>query len=320
MLELLEPVASSAEALAGRLAGVSFALLAVALALHTARMAARARAWHNITRAAYPDEGLRFRHSLGAYLCGAGTNAVLPARPGELLKLALVRHKAPATAYPGLASTLLAESLFDTVTWAAVLASGIALGWTSFGGALPAPLAFLARHPWLIGTVAIAVAAIALAAHRRLGRRLGSLAAGASRGLTVLRQPKCYLRTVVSWQLAALVLRLASIVCFLAAFHLPATIATALIVLAVQSAANLIPLTPNGAGTQQALLVVAFGTGAAASSVVAFGAGAQLATVAAEVVLAAVSLVLMTGSMRWTGLAAPHEARDAATDPVPAVP
>jgi hypothetical protein len=66
----------------------------------------------------------------------------------------------------------------------------------------------------------------------------------------------------------------------------------------------MVPLTPNGAGTQQALLVVALGATAGASSIVGFGAGAQLATVAAEVVLAVVSLVLMTGSLRWRRLVA----------------
>ena len=120
----------------------------------------------------------------------------------------------------------------------------------------------------------------------------------------ILGQPRRYLRTVVSWQLAALGLRLASILCFLAAFHLPATLGTALVVLCVQSVANMVPLTPNGAGTQQALLVVALGASAGASSIVGFGAGAQLATVAAEVVLALVSLVLMTGSLRWRRLIA----------------
>src|SRR6516162_3735936 len=131
MLELLEPIGSSAEGLADHLTGVSPALLALALAFHVAKMAARARAWHNIASAAYPDESLRYRHSLGAYLCGTGTNAVLPARPGELLRLHLVRRKAPGTAYQGLASTLVTESLFDVLVAGLAVATGIALGWAT---------------------------------------------------------------------------------------------------------------------------------------------------------------------------------------------
>jgi len=301
MLELLDPVGSIAQALAGRLADASFALLAVAVALHAAKLTARARAWHNIARAAYPDERLRFRHSLGAYFCAAGTNALLPARPGELLKLALVRRKAPGTAYQGLASTLLTESVFDSVVGALAVVAAIGLGW-GLGGSVPAPVAFVAGHPWLMG----AVTAIALGGgwllRRPVGLRLKKLTVGASRGFRVLHRPGQYARTVVSWQIAALGLRVASILCFLAAFHVPATIQTTFLVLAVQSLANLVPLTPNGAGTQQALLVMALGASAGAASVVGFGAGAQLATVLADVVLAVVSLVLMTGSLRWRGL------------------
>jgi len=300
MLDLLEPVASTAESLAGRLAGVSLALLALGLALHAAKMAARARAWHNIACAAYPEERLRFRHSLGAYVCGTGTNAVIPARPGELVKLALVRRKAPGTAYQGLASTLLTESLFDTVAAVVAVVAGLALGWASLGG----PGTLLTSHPWLALVAASGAAVGGWLVWRKPGNRLRRLLAGTSRGFSVLRQPRRYLTTVVSWQVTALTVRVASILCFLAAFHVPATAGTALIVVCVQSVANLVPLTPNGAGTQQALLVVALGTTAGASSVVGFSAGTQLATVVAEVGFAAVALMLMTGSLRLRGLVA----------------
>jgi hypothetical protein len=286
MLDLLEPVAASAP------------LLALGLLFHCVRMAARARAWHNIATSAYPDAELRFRHSLGACACGAGLNAVAPARPGEVLKLALVRKKAPDTAYQGLASTLLTESLFDTVMAVVAVATGIALGWTSLSGALGG------RHVWIVVAVAVAGGLGVFAARRRAGAFVRRLTAGASRGFAVLAHPGRYIGTVISWQVVALGLRLASILCFLAAFHVPATLHTAVIVLCVQSLANLVPLTPNGAGTQQALLVVALGTTAGASSLVGFGAGAQLATVVAEVVLGLVSLLLMTGSLRWRQLVA----------------
>jgi hypothetical protein len=311
VLDLLEPVATTAASLADRLAGVSLGLLALGLALHAAKMAARARAWHNIAAAAYPEERLRFRHSLGAYVCGIGTNAVVPARTGELVKLGLFHRKAPGTAYQGLASTLVTESLFDVVVAVAAVATGLALGWESLGAPLPGPVSFLAGHPWLVGAAAAVVAGLVLALRRPAGRLLRRVTAGASRGFLVLRTPRAYLGSVASWQLGALGLRLASILCFLAAFHLPATLQTALLVIAVQSVANLVPLTPNGAVTQQALLVLALGSSAGAASIVGFGAGAQLATVAAEVVLAAVALVLMTGSLRWRAVVTPEPAEPA---------
>jgi hypothetical protein len=280
----------AAQTVAHRLAGVSFGLLAIALALHFVKLVARSRAWHNIAQAAFPEERLRFRHSFGAYLCGVGTNAVVPARSGEVLKLKLVHSKAPETRYQGLTSTLLTESVFDVVTVAAVLIAGLALGLPFFGSSVPTPLALVAGHP-LLASGAVLTLALAGAL---LWRKLPRIAGGCSRGFRILRQPGRYLTTVVSWQFAALGLRVATIVCFLAAFHLPATPQTALLVLGIQSAADLIPLTPNGAGTQQALLAVALGGTAAG-----FGAGMQVATCALEVALALVALPLMTGSLSW---------------------
>ncbi len=64
----------------------------------------------------------------------------------------------------------------------------------------------------------------------------------------------------------------------------------------------MIPLTPNGAGTQQALLVLVLGTSASASSIIRFGTGAQLVTALADVALAVAALALMTGSLRWRRL------------------
>jgi hypothetical protein len=311
MLDLLDPVASIAESLAVHLAGVSLGLLSLGLALHVAKMGARARAWHNIAAAAYPEERLLFRRSLGAYACGTGINAVVPARPGELVKLGLLHRKAPGAAYPGLASTLVTESLFDVVVAVFAVATGMALGWASLGRSLPRPVTFVAGHPSLAVALAIVAAGLALALRRPIRRVLHRATAGASRGFSVLRRPGAYLGSVVSWQLCGLGLRLASILCFLAAFHVPATVETALLVVAVQSVANSVPLTPNGAVTQQALLVLALGSSAGTASVVGFGAGAQLATVAAEVVLAAIALVLMTGSLRWRGIAKPEPAEPA---------
>src|SRR5438445_772267 len=49
----------------------------------------RARGWHTILRAAYPEaKELRPRNTVSAYLAGAGLNALIPARGGDIVKLA----------------------------------------------------------------------------------------------------------------------------------------------------------------------------------------------------------------------------------------
>jgi len=307
VLDGLESVGSLAATLAEHVAGASLLLLAAALALHLGKTLARARAWHNIVLTAYPGAGLRYRDCLGAYLCGVGVNSVAPARAGEVLKLGLVKRRAPETRVEGLATTLVTESAFDAVAGAAALTGGLALGWASLGGSVVSPLHPVLHHPWLVTAAAGGIAVAAALASRRLGGKARAFAHEAGRGLAVFGHPAQYLRAVLSWQALALVLRLGSIACFLGAFHLPVTAQATLVVLAVQCASSVVPLTPNGAGTQQALLVVALGASVAAPRIVAFGAGAQLVTTVADVVLAGASLVLMTGSLRWRGALRPAE-------------
>lgn len=297
----LEGIGAAAGSLVDRVAGASLLLLAAALALHLAKTALRARAWHSIVAAAYPQERLRYRDTLGAYVCGVGVNAVVPARAGELLKLALVKRRAPGARIEGLLSTLVTESTFDAVAGAAALGCGVVLGWASLGGSAVSPLAPVARHPLAAALVLASVGGIGAFAWRRLHGKARALLHEAGRGLALFGHPLQYLRTVVSWQAAALALRLGSIACFLGAFHLPVTPQTTLLVLAAQCASNVVPLTPNGAGTQQALLAVALG-GVATPLAVGFGAGSQLLTTVTDVVLGCVALALTTGSLRWRRL------------------
>jgi hypothetical protein len=283
------------------MAGPSVALIVAALALHLLKHVLRARAWHNIAGAAYPADRIRWRHALGAYLSGTGANAVLPGRPGELLKLGLIKRKAPHARYAGLASTLLSESVFDIAIGTTVLVFAIVAGGASFAG-MPAWGGEILAHPGLAGGLVALLAVVTFLGRRPLRRRLGSITSEAAHGLAVIGRPGVYLRTVVSWQLLALAVRLGSIACFLAAFHAPGGFRAIPLVLAVQSAANAMPLTPNGAGTQQALLMATLGGGAAAASMIGFSAGAQLATTVTDVAVAACSLLLMTGSFAWRGL------------------
>ena len=239
------------ETLVGKLDGVLLIPLAVALALHLAKLGARARAWHNIVRAAYPTDRLRFRDALGAFMAGTGVGACVPARAGQLVRLGLVRSRVSRSSVPGLVSTLIAESFFDAALTAAIaVAFLIATGPGALGGAaFPGPVG---QHPVVAGLVAVAVtmAGCGLALQRRA--RIRSLLRDARTGLAVFGQPARYLCGVASWQGLACTLRVASTYWFLVAFHVAASLHVVLLVIAVQVVAGAIPLTPGGAGTQQA--------------------------------------------------------------------
>src|SRR3954469_20557811 len=104
-VHLLQEQAASVDA--------SWALLGVALYLIA--QAVRTRGWHTILRAAYPDAtALKPRHTMAAYLAGAGLNGVIPARGGDVVKIWLLPRRIPDSRYPTLAATFVPETLFET--------------------------------------------------------------------------------------------------------------------------------------------------------------------------------------------------------------
>jgi uncharacterized membrane protein YbhN (UPF0104 family) len=302
------------EMLVGKLGEVSLIALAVALGLHLAKLGVRARAWHNIVRAAYPKDRPRFRHALGAFLAGAGVGACVPARAGQLVRLGLLRSRVSSSSFPGLVSTVIAESVFDAALTALIAIVVLIIGGSGAvgGGSIPGPLG---QHPVIAGLAAVAVtlAGFGLAVQRRA--RIRSLLRDARIGLAVLAQPVRYLREVASWQALGCALRVGSTYWFLIAFHVPASLHTVTLVIAAQLVAGAIPLTPGGAGSQQAILVAALSP-TTTSTVLGFGIGTQVSTLLADLVLGGVSLILMTGSLRWSRIA--HAAQPSSVeDPSP---
>jgi uncharacterized membrane protein YbhN (UPF0104 family) len=108
---------------------------------------------------------------------------------------------------------------------------------------------------------------------------------------------------------------------FLRAFHIEATLGTALTVLVVQSLSTLLPFTPGGAGAQQAVLVFALAGSGSTSALLSFSVGMQVATVLANVVVGFGAIALMLGTLRWRSrVQADNEAAraEAAAAPEPA--
>src|SRR3954452_12913790 len=170
------------ELLLHRAASVDPLLAAVGIVLYIAAQAVRPRGWHTIIRAAYPDAtGLRPRHTMAAYLAGAGLNGIIPARGGDVVKLWLVHRRIPGARYPTLAATFVPETLFET-------AFGIGLViWALSMGFLPVPVSrgelphvdvsFVIAHPILSAAGVAGLVAAGFAVYRLLRRRVADLAA-----------------------------------------------------------------------------------------------------------------------------------------------
>jgi uncharacterized membrane protein YbhN (UPF0104 family) len=278
---------SMTEGASDRLAGVSPALLALGLLLHTLKLAARARAWQNVLRASFPRRRVGYRDAAVPYFAGVGAGAVVPLGGGEVVRVALAKTRLRtgecAASTATLVGSLGVEKVLDFVVALVVIASATTIGALPHG-ALHGRLAFGAS-PIGLG----AVAGAALLAALVVWLRRAALTASARRllrGFAVLRRPGRYATTVASWQLLSWALRFASIVAFLEAFHVSGALTVAPIVLAIQLLAGAIPLTPGGAGTQQALLAAALGSAA----LVGFSAGTQAATMLVDVALGTVVL------------------------------
>ncbi len=88
---------------------------AIALLCLLAMQLARAWAWRNVLRAAYPDQRIPFLPLAAAYLAGAGINAVVPAHAGDVTKVFLVKRQIPDSSYPAVTSSFLVQTVFDTI-------------------------------------------------------------------------------------------------------------------------------------------------------------------------------------------------------------
>jgi uncharacterized membrane protein YbhN (UPF0104 family) len=293
-------IGAAVETFAARLSQVSLALLALAIALQVCNLLLRATAWRAVLAAAVPSQRVSWRHVTGAYMAGTGINGVVPARGGDVARVVLACRTVPGSCCSLVASGLLVETLLDG------LIGGMLVGWAVWSGAVP--LQQLERRPpGGAGMVVVALSAIVGAGLIAAGRarpRLRRIVRDMRRGLAVLATPRTYLRAVAAPQLAAWSARMAAMYCFLHAFHIHAGLGQTALVLVAGSVSTLLPLTPGGIGTQQALLVVALAGVATPAAVVSFSLGTQLVMTVVNVAVGGTCMGLLLGTLPWRGAAA----------------
>ena len=267
MVDFVESVWGSArhavELVVTDVAEVAPGWAAAGVLLHVLHQVVRTRGWFNIIRAAYPDaRDLRARDVTRAYLAGAGLNGVLPARGGDVVKLYLIRRRARGTRWSTLLGTFVPETLFETAVGVALVAWALAMGF------LPVPrsphelpsvdVSLFIRDPLLSAAGAALVGLALVLAYRLLRRRGRTLLSRLRMGLAILGRPGDFVRGVVAWQALARLIRLGSLACLMAAFALPVTAATVVLVMAAQGGGRIIPIGPASAGLRIAMLSYGF--------------------------------------------------------------
>ncbi len=296
---------NAAEAFFENLSRIEWSALALALVLLLAMQLVRAWAWRNVLRAAYPGAPIPFLQLGAAYLAGAGINAIVPARAGDVTKVFLVKRQIPDSSYPAVTSSFLVQTVFDTTIGVLVLLYAITQGLLPEPPRLPNlpafEIAFWAEHPQVfLITVAVLLVAIAIGIYL-LAHRVRRFWDRVKQGLAILTQPRRYLREVWAWQGVGWLCRFAAFWFFLEAFGIGGSVGNVLLVMSVQAISTIIPFTPGGAGAQQALLVATL-HGPTRAAVLSFSVGTQIAMAAWSVVLGFTAMILVFRTTDWRGL------------------
>jgi hypothetical protein len=236
---------------------MSWSALGGAAALQLVAGIVRVRAWFHVIRHNCPEaSGVRYRDVVLAHLGGSGFNAVLPARAGDAVKVALVSRRVPNRRLAFLASTLvppaLVEAAFTMLLLAGLLVASVVSVATLTSALPPVHMALV-----IVGAVCVAVV-LALIFRRRLRRIVEEVRAG----LAVLGRPGIIATRIVPWILAGRVLRLLAFALVLIAAGMSFGLGPALALMALQGA------TPSAGAAATAarialLATVLAGTGAA---------------------------------------------------------
>jgi uncharacterized protein (TIRG00374 family) len=245
---------------------VSWRWIAVGVVLNLLSVLARAWAWNLTIHQAMRPPLPRFPLVFSAFGVGLLGNAVLPARAGELARVAVLRRHLPhgRGTSATLLGTVFAHRLFDLFP--------IAL--------LVVYVALTAKLPhWavtglvVLGLVGLGLLAVAVLSARRAhlvphgARTARRLLAMARQGLAVLRTPVAALAAILL-QIAGWVLQLLAVWAITVAFDLDVPLPAAALVLLLVNIATVFPLWPGNVGLLQAAVAfpltqygVFYGTG-----------------------------------------------------------
>src|SRR5262245_59146358 len=301
-----------------RLAEIAWPAMVIALAFYLAHLLARTRAWQNVLRAAYPDRKVPYGRITGAYLVGAGINSFIPARIGDAVKIFLAKRSIRKSTYPAVVSSFFVGSVFDTAAGILVFIYAITQGLLPQPPELPDlaafDITFWAEHPQVLLFVLTALGIGIVTAFALLARRVEAFWDRVKQGAIILADPPRYLTEVASWQGLGWILRFLSFWFFLEAFHIGGSFQNVMLVMSVQAVSTLLPLTPGGAGAQQALLVATL-VGPGPIAVLTYSVGQQIAIAAWTALLAVAALVFVFRTLDWKGLirSASNEAEKHAT-------
>jgi hypothetical protein len=280
------------EAAGEQLAALDPRFLFVALVLQLGSLGFRAVIWRNVLAAAYPDRRVPLASVAGSYAVGVALNAFLPARGGEIAKLALVRSRIQGSTIPTIASTLSLVLLLDTVLGGVLLLILAALGTAPIPPVPSVGILPIAAGGALLGA--------GLLVYRFCPRPARSFFAHLAQGAAIMRTPGRYARTIAPFQLAAWTCRIGVSFFVLYAFGIHAGIASAAFLVVLNGLSTVIPV-PGGVGTQQVLAAYALRGFVPLAGAVSFSIGLQVGVTTVNTLVGLTAMMLMFRTFRPFG-------------------
>ena len=277
-----------------RIGDVPVYWLVLALALKTVESALIGLTWRNILRAAYPKADLSFKTAWGASQGGTAINAVAPAQAGTATMIGIFRSSIPGSSVAGVTAATVVQALFFTVASILLVIAVIFIrpNTVSKGSPSDETGGFLASHPVLIPLIAVAILAVLYFAWPKLKPKLVDQWHKIKEGAAIFRDWRRYAREVAAPSAASYGCRIGVSVVFMAAFNVPVTVFTVLVVAASHTLSGLFAITPGGVGQTQALDIATLRHYASTSNVAAF-------SITQDSVLTLWNVVLGIAVMLW---------------------
>ena len=289
----------------GHLADVRWQWLGAAAVCQFFKLMAVSTAWRNIVKAAYPQSTVSWPHMFGAYVAGTGVNAIIPARGGDAVKLYLAKKHVRGSTYTTLVSTVLLQTLFDMVV------AGCFITWAITQGLLPGvhvlphlpslDYGWALRHPRVGLILFVALLLFGGLLIVWIAERVEDFRERVAQGFSAFADRRYYFTRVVPFQALDWTLRITTVFCFLNAFRIHASLHNALLVQVSQSLATILPFSPAGIGTEQALLLYIFNKAHAASrsELLSFSVGMRVTLIAVNAALGFTAILLLMRTLHF---------------------
>lgn len=233
---------------------VAWRWIALAVVINLASVSARAVAWHLVVNQALPRPHPRHRTVFAAFCVGLLANAVLPARAGEIARVAVLRRRLPhgSGTTATLVGSVFAHRLFDLFP---VL---VLVGYTLETAKIPRWALTSIEFFVAIGLAMLLFAVVsARRQHRpildetRTPRRLLLMA---QRGLAVMKRPGAAAGATL-FQTIGWTLQLLAVYTVMRAFDF-GTVPAAALVLVLMNVATVFPFWPGNVGLLQAAIAL----------------------------------------------------------------